>query len=142
MLEVRVVTCPRSNIRVLRASAPLTALALACAVSLPACAPSPAGPHWSNFGGDPIRGELLVGRYSCGACHQISGVEGANGLVGPPLATFSRRTMIAGLLPNTPSNLVLWLRHPQTVTPGNAMPDLGLTDAQARDIAAFLYKKS
>jgi cytochrome c1 len=72
----------------------------------------------------------------------MPGVEDANGLVGPPLATFSRRTMIAGLLPNTPPNLVLWLQHPQSVTPGNAMPDLGLTDVQARDIAAFLYKKS
>jgi cytochrome c1 len=49
--------------------------------------------------------------------------------------------MIAGLLPNTPANLVLWLRHPQSVTPGNAMPDLGLTETQARDIAAYLYAK-
>ncbi len=113
----------------------------ACLALLPACAPSPAGPHWANFGGDANRGALLVGRYSCGACHQIPGIEGANGLVGPPLATFSRRTMIAGLLPNTPANLVLWLRHPQSVTPGNAMPDLGLTETQARDIAAYLYAK-
>ena len=120
----------------------LTPLVIAGAAVLSACAPSPPAPKWPNFGGDPQRGELLVGRYSCGACHQMPGVEEADGLVGPPLATFSRRTMIAGLLPNTPPNLVLWLRHPQAVTPGNAMPDLGLTDAQARDIAAYLYTKS
>ena len=120
----------------------LTPLVIAGAAVLSACAPSPPAPKWPNFGGDPIRGKLLVGRYSCGACHQMPGVEEADGLVGPPLATFSRRTMIAGLLPNTPPNLVLWLRHPQAVTPGNAMPDLGLTDAQARDIAAYLYTKS
>ena len=47
--------------------------------------------------------------------------------------------MIAGVLPNTPENLVHWLRSPQAVVPGNAMPDVGLSDAQARDIAAYLY---
>jgi cytochrome c1 len=142
MLEVRVVNGSRSAAGRSRAGSTPALLALACAAILPACAPSPAAPHWSNFGGDPGRGALLVGRYSCGACHQIPDVEDANGLVGPPLGAFSRRTMIAGLLPNTPPNLVLWLRHPQSVTPGNAMPDLGLTDAQARDIAAYLYKAS
>lgn len=114
---------------------------LACATLLSSCAASPAAPDWANFGGDPARGDLLMGRYSCGACHQIPGIEGANGMVGPPLGSFAQRTVIAGLLPNTPSNLVLWLRHPQSVTPGNAMPDLGLTDAQARDIAASLYAR-
>jgi len=134
-------TVSRSALRLARSGRMLTALALALASVLSACAPSPPAPKWPNFGGDPVRGQLLVGRYSCGACHQMPGVEEADGLVGPPLGTFSRRTMIAGLLPNTPSNLILWLRHPQAVTPGNAMPDLGLTDAQARDIAAYLYAK-
>ncbi len=115
--------------------------ALALATLLSACTSSPAAPNWSNFGGDPDRGAVLVGRYSCGACHQIPGIAGANGLVGPPLGTFARRTVIAGVLPNTPSNLVQWLRHPQSVIPGNAMPDLALSDAQARDIAAFLYAR-
>lgn len=117
------------------------ALSLAGAACLAQCAPSPPAPTWSDFGGDLRNGKLLLGRYSCGACHEIPGVEGANGLVGPPLGAFSRRTMIAGMLPNTPSNLVLWLRHPQSVTPGNAMPDVGLTDPQARDIAAYLYAR-
>ena len=40
---------------------------------------------------------------------------------------FSRRTMIAGELPNSPDNLVRWLRNPKAVEPGTAMPDLGLT---------------
>jgi cytochrome c1 len=63
----------------------------------------------------------------------------ANGLVGPPLQHFAGRTIIAGLLPNTPANLVKWIRFPQEVVPGNAMPDGGLDDLQARDIAAYLY---
>jgi cytochrome c1 len=63
----------------------------------------------------------------------------ANGMVGPPLDHFARRTIVAGLLPNTPANLVLWIRNPQQVVPGNAMPAAGLDDQQAGDIAAYLY---
>ena len=47
--------------------------------------------------------------------------------------------MIAGELPNSPPNLVRWLLNPPSVEPGTAMPDLGLTDQQAHDIAAYLY---
>ena len=50
----------------------------------------------------------------------------------------AKRAVIAGVLPNTPENLVRWLRAPQEVSPHNAMPDLGLTERDARDIAAFL----
>lgn len=132
-------TAHRLSRPVPRAGPPLIAAALAAATLLGACGRRPAAPTWPDFGGNADRGSVLVGRFSCGACHEISGVEGAHGLVGPPLATFSRRTMIAGVLPNTPENLVLWLRHPQHVVPGNAMPDVGLSDAEARDIAAFLY---
>jgi cytochrome c1 len=48
-------------------------------------------------------------------------------------------TFVAGLLRNEPDNLLRWLRQPQSLIPGNAMPDTGLTDQQARDIAAYLY---
>jgi cytochrome c1 len=81
----------------------------------------------------------VIGLKNCGSCHTIPGIQGARGAVGPPLYFFSRRTMIAGELPNTPENLVHWIRSPQSVIPGNAMPDLGLTDTQARDVAAYLY---
>lgn len=60
-------------------------------------------------------------------------------MVGPPLNHFARRTIVAGLLPNTPANLVRWIRYPQQVVPGNAMPDAGLDEQQARDVAAYLY---
>jgi cytochrome c oxidase assembly factor CtaG len=69
----------------------------------------------------------------------IAGVANARGEVGPPLTQFSRRAYIVGLLINNPDNLVKWLRSPQSVIPGNAMPDTGLTEQDARDIAAFLY---
>jgi cytochrome c1 len=60
-------------------------------------------------------------------------------MVGPPLDFFSRRTMIAGELPNTPDNLVRWIENPPSVEAGTAMPKLGLSDEQARDVAAYLY---
>jgi len=116
-------------------------LAIVCAAPLSGCVRRPAAHAWPKFGGNSGQGAILVGRFSCGACHEIAGVEGAIGEVGPPLSTFGDRTMIAGVLPNTPENLVRWLRHPQAVVPGNAMPDVGLTEVQARDVAAYLYQK-
>jgi hypothetical protein len=49
------------------------------------------------------------------------------------------RTLIAGLLPNTPANMVRWLKSPQKIVPGVGMPDMEMSDNDARDIAAFLY---
>ena len=118
----------------------LIALAIVCAAPLGGCVRHPAEPTWAKFGGDPARGRVMVVRFSCGACHQIDGVANAHGAVGPPLVAFADRTMIAGVLPNTPPNLVRWLEHPQAVVPGNAMPDMGLDEAQARDVAAYLYR--
>lgn len=117
--------------------APLAAGAIVLAAV--GCARQPDRPAWPPFGGVPARGAATITSSACGACHAIPGVGEANGLVGPPLDHFSRRTIIAGLLPNTPANLVKWIRYPQAVVPGNAMPDSGLTDAQARDVAAYLY---
>lgn len=90
-------------------------------------------------GGNAGRGAEVIGHYRCGACHSIPGIDNANGLVGPPLMWWSRRTFIAGELPNKPENLVHWIRSPQSIVPGNAMPDLGLSEEEARDAAAYLY---
>jgi cytochrome c1 len=89
--------------------------------------------------GNATHGKQLIAGYGCGACHMIPGVQGARGLVGPPLFYFSERTMIAGELPNTPENLIHWIEHPHDVEPKTAMPDLGLSEDQAHDIAAYLY---
>jgi hypothetical protein len=51
----------------------------------------------------------------------------------------ARRGYVAGKRPNTPENLVAFLINPQAVSPGSAMPALGLTQAEARDAAAYLY---
>jgi cytochrome c len=96
-------------------------------------------PYAVAVNGNSQHGEQLIRGYGCGSCHIIPGVPQANGLVGPPLLYFSRRTMIAGQLPNTQENLVRWIEHPREVEPKTAMPDLGLTEDQAYDIAAYLY---
>jgi cytochrome c2 len=89
--------------------------------------------------GDAAHGHQVILERGCGSCHTIPGVRGANGMVGPPLIGWSRRTYIAGQLPNTPENLVRWIQNPPAVERGTAMPVLGLDAAQARDVAAFLY---
>lgn len=84
-------------------------------------------------------GAAVIAKLGCGACHNIPGIPDAVGRVGPPLDNIGVRTIIAGLLPNTPDNLVHWLRAPQSVVPGNAMPNMELDDHDARDVAAYLY---
>lgn len=88
--------------------------------------------------GDAAKGADTIAKFGCGACHTIPGIGGADGVVGPPLTSMGRRVFIAGILQNTPENLVTWLLDPQAVVPGNAMPNVGLTDDEARDIAAYL----
>lgn len=90
-------------------------------------------------GGDATRGSEVIGAFGCGACHTIPGVDGASGSVGPPLSFWSRRSYIAGNLPNTPDNLIRWVLDPHAVEPGTAMPDVGVSEQQARDVAAYLY---
>jgi cytochrome c len=90
-------------------------------------------------GASSARGAHLIESYGCGSCHAISGIDGADAHVGPPLENLVRRRVIAGRLANTPGNLVRWIAHPQRVDPGNVMPDLGLSDREAADIALYLY---
>ena len=93
-------------------------------------------------GGDPLRGEAMFIQYGCGSCHGVKHVRKATGTVGPPLDGIAIRTVIAGKLDNTPENLERWIRDPQHVTPGTAMPDLRVGQRDARDIAAFLYTRA
>jgi cytochrome c2 len=90
-------------------------------------------------GGDPAAGKHLIKRYGCGSCHVVPGVTGANGMVGPPLEHFSRRAYIAGEVPNDPEFLIRWIEVPQAIEPGTVMPNLGVSEGQARSIAAYLY---
>jgi cytochrome c len=90
-------------------------------------------------GGDARSGQAEIRRYGCNTCHEISGIPGAHGLIGPPLDGIAQRYYIAGELPNTPPNLMLWIQHPRQVEAHTAMPDMGVTEQDSRDIAAYLY---
>jgi cytochrome c2 len=90
-------------------------------------------------GGDPSRGPALLRSFGCAQCHTIPGVTGARGQVGPPLTGIANRVYIGGVLTNTPDNIVRWIVDPKAVDSLTAMPVVGVSEAQARDIAAYLY---
>jgi len=76
---------------------------------------------------------------NCLGCHQVPGVRGQIGWVGPSLAGIARQQIIAGKFVNNPGNMARWLMHPQAMVPGSAMPEMGLSAAQARTISDYLY---
>jgi cytochrome c1 len=118
------------------------ALALLCALFLTGCLRDldpRLGERHSVAGGKAKEGPAAMREYGCGSCHTIPGVRGAHAKVAPPLAAWKHRRFIAGRVPNTPDELVRWIIHPQGIKPGTAMPDMGVTDQDARHIAAYLY---
>jgi cytochrome c oxidase subunit 2 len=87
--------------------------------------------------GPAAEGAAVFAASACVGCHAVRGVSA--GAVGPDLTHFGRRTTLAaGMFPNTADNLTAWILDPPRVKPGAKMPALGLTDAQARSIAAYL----
>jgi cytochrome c2 len=120
-----------------------TAVVLALLVSAAAASGCDRGDAYraaaAMTGGDPRRGPDKLTGYGCATCHVIPGIREARGLVGPPLTSIGSRVYLAGRLPNTPDNILKWIQHPHQVDEQTAMPDTGVTDADARDIAAYLY---
>jgi cytochrome c1 len=90
-------------------------------------------------GGDATRAPPLLRRYGCSGCHMIPGIPGADGHVGAPLQNMRSRVYVGGVLPNNADNLVKWIVSPTTFNPKSAMPRTGVSESQARDIAAYLY---
>jgi cytochrome c oxidase subunit 2 len=74
---------------------------------------------------------------ACVGCHAVTGVSG--GTRGPDLTHFaSRKTIAGGMLPHTTEGLVRWLADPPQVKPGSLMPNLQLSVADVRALAAYL----
>jgi cytochrome c2 len=90
-------------------------------------------------GGDPALGPDLMRRYGCQTCHVIPGVDGADGLVGPPLTGIASRSYVGGVLTNTPEHMIRWIVDPKAVDSLTAMPRTGVSASDARHIAAYLY---
>jgi cytochrome c2 len=128
---------PRHSVSRMRAV--IAAAAVAGLLAGTACRDAPPGSPSYVPGGDPARGRQAVATYGCGSCHAIPGVPGAVGRVGPSLGGVGERAYLVGGLRNEPSELVRWIRFPQDVEPGTVMPALGVSEGDARDIAAYLY---
>jgi cytochrome c1 len=125
----------------LTATAPFARSALACALALAcgACDDDASRTARALTGGDPDTGKLAIRHHGCGTCHEIPGVGGATSHVGPSLEAIGSRLYLAGRVANTPDQLMAWIRWPQSIEPGNVMPDMAITETDARDIAAYLY---
>jgi cytochrome c oxidase subunit 2 len=108
--------------------------------------------------GDPARGaDLIHNKFGggCIGCHAIGGTNFAS-TVGPNLTHIaSRNTIAAGLFPNDPKHLALWIKNSRRMKAGVTMPTIGagqidpvlkkapmaataLTDAQIADVVAYL----
>jgi cytochrome c len=114
----------------------LSGIATAVAVLRPQ---DPARELLTFTGGDAERGRHAIRQNACPTCHVIPGISEAKGLVGPPLDRFAERVYVGGVVPNTPDNLVAWIMDPPSIDPLTAMPASGISEAEARDIAAYLY---
>lgn len=113
--------------------------ALCLTVSLGACGERVS----SNFvasNGDADRGRIALAQYACHACHTIPGITGSDVHVGPSLNGIASRPTIAGDIPNTPDNLMQWIRNPQGFDPATAMPNMGVKEQDARDMTAYLAR--
>jgi cytochrome c2 len=84
------------------------------------------------------RGRELLAQHHCGSCHVIPGVPAAQGRVAVTLEAFGRRSYIAGRVPNSDANLARWLVEPASLVPGTLMPAMGVSPADAREMAAYL----
>lgn len=107
----------------------------ALAALLAGCGPTKPAP---GVQGDPERGRMAITQFACHTCHMVPGIPGPKAYVGRPLDDLHKRRYIAGKIPNTQQNLVRYIIDPQAVDPGNAMPALGLSERDARDISAYL----
>jgi len=93
---------------------------------------------YAPLAGNAAHGKVALEQYACASCHIIPGVTAPPGHVGPTLAAMRDRSIVAGLLANNPEGLIEWIRRPQMVSPGTAMPNMGVSQQDARDMAAYL----
>jgi cytochrome c2 len=114
--------------------------AAALALGLAACSKQP--PETDPLtGGNPRVGQQLIARYGCAACHEIKGIAHADSKVGPSLTEMRSQGYVAGVLPNSAANLIKWIQHPRAIDPKTAMPELGVSEVEARNMAAYLYNQ-
>lgn len=114
------------------------ALAAACALLAAACRDVDVQQQ-PIAGAQADRGRMVIQRVACGACHRIPGVAWPQGRVGPSLDGFAGQALIAGRFPNEPLILAQWVRDAPALAPSTGMPQMPLSEQEARDVAAYLY---
>lgn len=107
-------------------------------LGLAACADKAGAPR-DLSGADPDEGLRLIRTNGCGACHAIPDAVWPEGRTGGSLAGIGARPMFAGRLPNQPAIMIAFVRDAPSLLPDTGMPPMPLTEAEARDIAAYLY---
>ena len=92
-------------------------------------------------GGEPEKAQAAIKQYGCAACHDIPGLKWPGGLAAPALSGVAQRLYLGGAVENTPDNLVRWIVNPKEFSTKTAMPVTGITEAEARNVAAYLYAR-
>lgn len=83
-------------------------------------------------------GAVEFQRQACAGCHTVRGTQ-ADGKVGPDLTNVgSRRTLGAGTVENTESNLARWIVNAQQFKPGAKMPPIPISRQTRDEIVAYL----
>jgi cytochrome c oxidase subunit 2 len=95
------------------------------------------------LGSETEAGQTLFLNSGCAGCHTVRGFS-ETGTIGPDLTHLaSRRSLAAGILPNTGENLARWLRDPDEIKPDARMPDYSMLSAAEIDaLVAFLQSLS
>ncbi|WP_300975275.1 c-type cytochrome [Sphingomonas sp. LHG3406-1] len=109
-------------------------------LGLAACKPPPEQRQFMPQA-SAAHGKAVIERVGCGSCHLIPGVRWPQGKVGPALDGLAQRALIAGKLPNEPDVLAAYIRNAPALVPGSGMPAMPVSEAEARDIAAYLYEQ-
>jgi cytochrome c oxidase subunit 2 len=87
---------------------------------------------------DAAAGERVFASSACALCHTVRGTL-AGGRLGPDLTHLAgRRTIAAGMLPNTRGNLAGWIANPQALKPGSLMPVVPLRPTELLAVVTFL----
>jgi cytochrome c2 len=115
--------------------------ALALVAALGACGERGEPGSAAPLQGNAERGKIALTQYACHACHMIPGVTGSEVYVGRPLEGLAGRRFIAGNVPNNQANLVRWIRNPKQIDPFTAMPVMGVSEADAIDMSAYLLTR-
>ncbi|HEX7056117.1 MAG TPA: cytochrome c oxidase subunit II [Bacilli bacterium] len=91
----------------------------------------------ASISADAKQGEEIFKKKQCIACHAITPDQIGTG---PNLAGFGDRQVVAGFRPHTAEWIEKWVKNPQEVKPGTLMPNLGLTDDEAKQVAKYLLE--